>query len=83
MSKPQEKPSARSKENIQNFKERNFFSFFYVCGSFLLSSWIRIQIANSDTDPEGTPMNPDPGSATLVCDFLWWNQASAQPTGRR
>ena len=32
--------------------------FFCVCGSFL-PSWIRIRIANPDTDP-GIPLNPDP-----------------------
>ncbi len=46
-----------SKENIQHFKKWNWLTFFYVCGLFL-SSWIRIQIANPDTDP-GTPLNAD------------------------
>ncbi len=31
-----------SKENIQHFKTWKFFTFFYICGSFL-PSWIRIQ----------------------------------------
>ncbi len=47
-----------SKENINYFKKWNLLAFFYVCGSFL-PSWIRIRIANPDTDP-GVPLNPYP-----------------------
>ncbi len=32
---------------IQHFKSRNFWTFFYFCGSFL-PSWIRIRIPNPD-----------------------------------
>ncbi len=47
-----------SKKNIQHFKRWNLLTVFYFSGPFLLS-WIRILIANPDTDP-GTPLNPDP-----------------------
>ncbi len=59
-----------SKENIQQFKTWNFFTFFFFCGSFL-PSWIRIRIWNADPDP-ATQINADPcgsgdgsGSAAL------------------
>jgi hypothetical protein len=31
-----------TKENIQYFKQKNIFTFYYSCGSFL-SSWLPIQ----------------------------------------
>jgi hypothetical protein len=39
-------------------KKMKFINFFYVCGSFL-TSWIRIENPDPNTDP-GTPLNPDP-----------------------
>ncbi len=73
-----ERPSYRrslqlSKENIQQFKTRNFFTFFFFLWIIFLS-WIRIRIWNADPDP-ATQMNADPcgsrygngsGSETLV-----------------
>jgi hypothetical protein len=52
-----------SKENIQHFKKRNCFPFFYICGTFL-PSWIRIRL-------QLTKINADPcwsgyGSEILV-----------------
>ncbi len=57
-----------SKENIQYLKTWKFWTFFYVCGSFL-PSWIRIRNLNADADPDpATQINADPsgsGSETL------------------
>ncbi len=54
--KLQEKPSALIREH----PALQFFTFFYICGSFL-PSWIRIRIRiqNSDPDP-ATQINADP-----------------------
>ena len=62
-----------SKDNIQHFKTWKFYSFFYICGSFLpFWIWIRILIQNVDPDPDpATQINADPcesGSTTLVSD---------------
>ncbi len=66
------------KENIQHFKTWKFFTFFYICWSFL-PSWIRIQIRiqNMDPDPDpATQINADlceSGSTTLILlkIFCW------------
>jgi hypothetical protein len=69
-----ERPSYRrslqpSKENTSTSKMKfiNFFLRLWL----ILPSWIRIQIADPDTDTDpGTPMNPDP-QHFLVAVFVW------------
>jgi hypothetical protein len=68
MSKQQEKPSALEKVSIQHFKKLNLLTFFYVFGSFS-PSWVRILIANPDTDP-GTRLNPDPDPQHCLHQYL-------------
>ncbi len=44
------KPSS-SKGNIQHFKDKNFFTFFYFLGHFWIGMRIRIQPTKSNVDP--------------------------------
>jgi hypothetical protein len=57
-SKLREKPSALKRQHPSSTSKMKVINFFLCLWGSFLNSWIRIRIANPDTDPE-TPLNPD------------------------